>query len=233
MFLISQKNLELVPAIYSFSDYQQFFTKHYAPMKLNPELPLDLENAPVVQKYEDVRPTIYPVATKPTRADSIDKAKADSIAKADKAAQDLLNKQQNKQLDKDEYYLPEQPSQPRRQTDTEGTEVPIEPKKQKTTEKKQETEVPVEPTKPTKTDTVPEKKQDVPKKKQETPQKKQDVPQKKTDPTRQPDKKQQKKQQPQQPQKKTDPTRQPDKKQQKKQQDIPVEDSEGGWYPVD
>jgi len=40
-------------------------------------------------------------------------------------------------------------------------------------------------------------------------------------------------QQPQQPQKKTDPTRQPDKKQQKKQQDIPVEDSEGGWYPVD
>lgn len=249
MFLISQKNLELIPAVYSFSDYQQFFTKHYAPMKLNPELPLDLENAPVVQKYEDVRPTIYPVATKPTRADSIDKAKADSIAKANKAVQDLLNKQQNKQLDKDEYYLPEQPSQPRRQTDTEGTEVPIEPKKQKTTEKKQETEVPVEPTKPEKKDSVPEKKQNAPEKKQETPQKKQDVPQKKENPLvpkkqekkedfpddsypmTNEERKEAEKQQKKQPVRQTEKTTQTTPE--RKKQDTPVEDSEGGWYPVE
>ena len=249
MFLISQKNLELIPAVYSFSDYQQFFTKYYAPMKLNPELPLDLENAPVVQKYEDVRPTIYPVATKPTRTDSIDKAKADSIAKANKAAQDLLNKQQNKQLDKDEYYLPEQPSQPRRQTDTEGTEVPIEPKKQKTTEKKQETEVPVEPTKPEKKDSVPEKKQNAPEKKQETPQKKQDVPQKKENPLvpkkqekkedfpddsypmTNEERKEAEKQQKKQPVRQTEKTTQTTPE--RKKQDTPVEDSEGGWYPVE
>ena len=52
--LISSDNLELLGTTYSFDDYQVFFDKTFAPMQLNPQLPLDLqEAAPAEQHYED------------------------------------------------------------------------------------------------------------------------------------------------------------------------------------
>lgn len=53
LFLISTKNLELLGTVYSYNDYQEFYDKAFAPLKINPELPLDLQNGPVEQHYED------------------------------------------------------------------------------------------------------------------------------------------------------------------------------------
>lgn len=237
MFLISQKNLDLIPALYSFSDYQKFFTKHYAPMKLNPELPLDLENAPVDQKYETTPATIYPLTPMP-KTDQADKT--DKTDQNDQTQPEQPQKKTDKTDQPDNTYQyddiqPQQPQQPQKKTDKSDKTQPQQPQQpQKKTDKSDKTQ----PQQPKKNPLLP-KKEDYPddtypmteeEQKEVEPQQKQQ-PQKKTDPTRQPDKKQQK-QQPQQPQKKTDPTRQPNKKQQKKQ-DTPVEDSEGGWYPVD
>ena len=51
--LISEKNLELLGIGYSYNDYQKFYEKTFAPLKINPELPLDASDGPVEQHYED------------------------------------------------------------------------------------------------------------------------------------------------------------------------------------
>ena len=51
--LISKKNLELLGVGYSFNEYQQFYEKTFAPLKIDPELPLDATGAPFEQHYED------------------------------------------------------------------------------------------------------------------------------------------------------------------------------------
>ena len=53
IILISKKNLELLGVGYSYNDYQKFYEKTFAPLKINPELPLDASAAPVEQHYED------------------------------------------------------------------------------------------------------------------------------------------------------------------------------------
>lgn len=51
--LISNKNLELLGIGYSYSEYQAFYEKTFAPLKINPKLPLDASAAPIEQHYED------------------------------------------------------------------------------------------------------------------------------------------------------------------------------------
>ena len=52
-FLVSAENLELIGTAFSFDDYSKFYEKTFAPIKLNPQLPLDLQDQPVEQHYED------------------------------------------------------------------------------------------------------------------------------------------------------------------------------------
>ncbi len=53
LVLISAANLELLGTTYSFEDYKAFYDKTFAPVKLNPQLPLDLRDMPIEQHYED------------------------------------------------------------------------------------------------------------------------------------------------------------------------------------
>ena len=53
LVLISQANLELLGSTYSFDDYKAFYDKAFAPIQLNPQLPLDLRDMPIEQHYED------------------------------------------------------------------------------------------------------------------------------------------------------------------------------------
>ena len=54
--LISESNLRLLGTLFSFDDYRKFFDKHFAPLDINPELPLEYEPAAEdhpQQIYED------------------------------------------------------------------------------------------------------------------------------------------------------------------------------------
>lgn len=51
--LISEHNADLLGSLYSFDDYKAFYEKTFAPLKINPDLPLDMEDGPVEQHYED------------------------------------------------------------------------------------------------------------------------------------------------------------------------------------
>lgn len=53
LVLISTANLELLGTTYSFDDYARFYEKNFAPVKLNPQLPLDMQDMPIEQHYED------------------------------------------------------------------------------------------------------------------------------------------------------------------------------------
>ena len=53
LVLISAENLELLGTTYSFDDYKAFYDKTFAPIQLNPQLPLDLRDLPIEQHYED------------------------------------------------------------------------------------------------------------------------------------------------------------------------------------
>lgn len=53
LFVISAENLEMLGTTYSFDDYQAFYDKTFAPMKLDPQLPLDMQDTPPEQHYED------------------------------------------------------------------------------------------------------------------------------------------------------------------------------------
>lgn len=53
LVIISASNAELLGTTYSFDDYQKFYDQHFAPLKLAPQLPLDLQEGPVEQHYED------------------------------------------------------------------------------------------------------------------------------------------------------------------------------------
>lgn len=51
--LISEQNAELLGTYFSFDDYKDFYEKTFAPLEINPELPLDIDEGPVEQYYED------------------------------------------------------------------------------------------------------------------------------------------------------------------------------------
>ena len=51
-YLISQRNLELIGNGVSFDDYAEYFDMKFAPMKIDPSLPLDEGDTPA-QRYED------------------------------------------------------------------------------------------------------------------------------------------------------------------------------------
>lgn len=53
LVIISATNTELLGTTYSFDDYAKFYDKTFAPVKLNPQLPLDMQDMPVEQHYED------------------------------------------------------------------------------------------------------------------------------------------------------------------------------------
>ena len=66
VYLISDENLALIPRVFSFVDYQRFYDKAFAPLKLNTDLPLDENYAPGSQRYEDKINPIYPKVVKQT-----------------------------------------------------------------------------------------------------------------------------------------------------------------------
>lgn len=66
VYLISDENLVLIPRVFSFVDYQRFYDKAFAPLKLNTDLPLDENYAPGSQRYEDKINPIYPKVVKQT-----------------------------------------------------------------------------------------------------------------------------------------------------------------------
>ena len=66
VYLISDENLALIPRVFSFVDYQKFYDKAFAPLKLNTDLPLDENYAPGSQRYEDKINPIYPKVVKQT-----------------------------------------------------------------------------------------------------------------------------------------------------------------------
>ena len=53
VILISEENLALLGVGYSYNDYQQFYEKTFAPLKINPALPLDSNDGEVEYYYED------------------------------------------------------------------------------------------------------------------------------------------------------------------------------------
>lgn len=72
VYLISDENLALIPRVFSFVDYQRFYEKAFAPLKLNTDLPLDENYAPGSQRYEDRVNPIYPKDVKSSaRKDSL------------------------------------------------------------------------------------------------------------------------------------------------------------------
>lgn len=76
VYLISDENLALIPRVFSFVDYQKFYDKAFAPLKLNTDLPLDENYAPGSQRYEDKINPIYPKVVKQTgQKDSLQTAK--------------------------------------------------------------------------------------------------------------------------------------------------------------
>ena len=66
VYLISDENLALIPRVFSFVDYQKFYDKAFAPLKLNTDLPLDENYASGSQRYEDKINPIYPKVVKQT-----------------------------------------------------------------------------------------------------------------------------------------------------------------------
>ena len=50
--IISKANLELIGTKFSYDDYRQFYDETFAPMELNPELPIE-QNSVIKQHYED------------------------------------------------------------------------------------------------------------------------------------------------------------------------------------
>ncbi len=80
VFLISEANLQLLGRQFSFADYETFYEKTFAPMQINPDLPLDVEGEPVEQQYEEHLQPIYPLAVK-GKADTLraDTLRADSL----------------------------------------------------------------------------------------------------------------------------------------------------------
>lgn len=55
ILIVSEKNLRLIGSVVSYKDYQKFYEQAFAPLKINPALPLDEPGVPE-QQYEDVRP---------------------------------------------------------------------------------------------------------------------------------------------------------------------------------
>ena len=51
--VISEGNLELLGTVYSYDDYRDFYDRTFAPLQINPDLPLDGQEEPVEQHYED------------------------------------------------------------------------------------------------------------------------------------------------------------------------------------
>ena len=77
VYLISDENLALIPRVFSFVDYQRFYDKAFAPLKLNTDLPLDENYAPGSQRYEDKINPIYPKVVKQTdQKDSLQTTKS-------------------------------------------------------------------------------------------------------------------------------------------------------------
>ncbi len=53
ILVISRENLELLGVSFSFDDYDRFYEEQFAPMEIDPELPIELEHEPTEIRYED------------------------------------------------------------------------------------------------------------------------------------------------------------------------------------
>ena len=57
--IISEDNLQLLGATYSFDDYAKFYEEKFAPLEIKPELYLDANGQEIRQIYEDELPGDY------------------------------------------------------------------------------------------------------------------------------------------------------------------------------
>jgi hypothetical protein len=53
ILLISEQNLSLLGTVFSYDDYKAFYDQHFAPMEINPELPVYFDGEVIEQRYED------------------------------------------------------------------------------------------------------------------------------------------------------------------------------------
>lgn len=53
LVLISESNMQLLGTTFSFDEYKDFYDKTFAPLEINPAIPLDGQDNPVEQHYED------------------------------------------------------------------------------------------------------------------------------------------------------------------------------------
>ncbi len=53
LVIISETNMELLGSTYSFDDYRDFYEKTFAPLKPETQMPLDMQDMPIEQHYED------------------------------------------------------------------------------------------------------------------------------------------------------------------------------------
>lgn len=152
IYLISEKNLAMMGRQFSFNDYQDFFDKTFAPMKLNPDLPLDIESEPVEQRYEDRLEPIYPLYVKPeTPGQPADSARTDSthtaLPEVSVPQDDEETYPADEETTEEETY-PADDDQPARQSEKKEEDAPAEPAKGKVNPllpEKEKEEVPAEP----------------------------------------------------------------------------------------
>lgn len=256
VYLISERNLQMLGRQFSFADYEKFFEKTFAPMKINPDLPLDVESEPVEQKYEERTQPIYPLPVKTkadtTASDSVksDSAVADSTAVPATDAAPVIEDEgemypagddvpaEKKDAEpvvseeEDEDWYPAVPDgQPQQQEEkTEKDEAPAEPEKKEETPAKQETE-------PAKKEEEPAKKEEEPAK-QETPaepvKQEEKTPEKTEDETGKTEENTEEKKD--EPQKEEEKTEEEDTEEEttedEPQQGEEEDEDDGEWYPV-
>lgn len=231
VYLISDENLALIPRVFSFVDYQRFYDKAFAPLKLNTDLPLDENYAPGSQRYEDKINPIYPKVVRQTdQNDSLQTAKPGlPTEKVDSVATKpvIISDTDKSYPEKDNVNSVEKASKKEaRQVEPEQNQT--EPSKDKTEQKQDKQEPSKDKTETTKDKT--EQKQD----KQEADKDKTDPQQDKADPAKDKTEQKQDKQEPTKDKQEADPKAEPVKqKQESTPPPPPVVPEDDDTYPDD
>lgn len=180
VYLISDENLALIPRVFSFVDYQRFYDKAFAPLKLNTDLPLDENYAPGSQRYEDKINPIYPKDVKPSaRKDSLQTLqpglpteKVDSVAtKPVKVSEtDTTNSEKDAVNARERASKKEARQVEPEQNQAEPTKDKAEPTQRKQKSARRELETTMDPTETTKDKTEPKQDKQEPAKDKAEPQ---------------------------------------------------------------
>lgn len=174
-FLISERNLRLIGTEYSYADYAKFYDKTFAPMKINPSLPLDEQ--PALQKYEE---ETYPIELGPIKH-PLDSVKPQVPLETTPDLPEETAPEGTEDYPADPATTP---AAPVKQEQTPAKTTPQSPasppKKQEQQPAKEKTETPKQPADPKKQESDPKKQESEPKK-QEEKKSEEDVPQQQKD----------------------------------------------------